>query len=122
MKEVDNEDDLMNILRATERVLVLFYASWCPFCRGFLPIFKEYARKNRRDEFLCVKIDDENNPLWEKYDVEVVPTIVLFEGERVQRRLDGVLGVGLTKDQFKDFLTGSNKADQTESLGRSNLT
>jgi len=118
MKEVDNEDDLMNILRATERVLVLFYASWCPFCRGFLPIFKEYARKNKRDEFLFVKIDDENNRLWEKYDVEVVPTIVLFEGERVQRRLNGVLRVGLTEDQFKDFLVWSNKAGQTGRFGK----
>jgi len=104
MKEVDNEDDLTSILRITEGVFVLFYASWCPFCSRFLPIFEEYARKDRRDKFLRVRIDDENNPLWEKYDVEVVPTIVLFEGERVQRRLDGVLGVGLTEDQFKDFL------------------
>ena len=104
MKEVDNEDDLTSILRITEGVFVLFYASWCPFCIRFLPIFEQYARKDRRDKFLRVRIDDENNPLWEKYDVEVVPTIVLFEGERVQRRLDGVLGVGLTEDQFKDFL------------------
>jgi len=111
MKEVDNEDDLMSILRATERVFVLFYASWCPFCVRFLPIFEEYAQKNRRDEFLRVKIDDENNPLWEKYDVKVVPTVILFKGERMQRRLDGVLNVGLTKDEFKNFLRSSNRAD-----------
>jgi len=104
MKEVDNEDDLTSILRATERVVILFYASWCPFCRRFLPIFRKYARKNGRDEFLRAIIDDENNPLWEKYEVKVVPTVVLFRGEKVQRRLDGVLGVGLTEDQFKDFL------------------
>jgi len=104
MKEVDNEDDLTSILRATERVFVLFYASWCPFCRSFLPIFEEYARKNRRDTFLRVRIDDENNRLWEKYDVKVVPTVILFKGEKVQRRLNGVLRVGLTENQFKDFL------------------
>jgi len=104
MKEVDNEDDLASILRATERVFVLFHASWCPFCRSFLPIFEEYAQKNRRDEFLRLRIDDENNPLWEKYDVKVVPTVILFKGEKVQRRLNGVLRVGLTEDQFKDFL------------------
>jgi len=104
MKEVDNKDDLTSVLRATGRVFVLFYASWCPFCGEFLPIFGKYAQKNRRDEFLRARIDDENNPLWEEYDVKVVPTVILFRGEKVQRRLDGVLGVGLDEDRFKDLL------------------
>jgi len=111
MKEVDNEDDLTSILRAPQRVFVLFYASWCPFCERFLPIFEEYAGKNRGDDFLRVRIDDENNSLWGKYDVKVVPTVILFKGERVQRRLNGVLRAGLTGDQFKDFLRSPNKAD-----------
>jgi len=104
MKEVENNNDLIGILRKTDEVFVLFYASWCPFCQMFLPFFEEYARKNGRDKFLRVKIDDENNPLWEKYNVTVVPTVVFFKGEKVQRRLNGILGVGLTEAQLRDFL------------------
>ncbi len=104
MREVDNEDDLTGILRGSERVFALFYASWCPFCRSFLPIFEEQARRKRYDKFLRVRIDDETNPLWEKYDVKVVPTVILFEGERVLRRLDGALGMGLSEKQLNDFL------------------
>jgi len=104
MREVDNEDDLSDILRGSKKVFVVFYASWCPFCRSFLPIFEKYARVKDCDKFLRVRIDDETNPLWEKYGVEVVPTVLFFKGERVFRRLNGMLGVGLSEKQLKDFL------------------
>jgi thioredoxin 1 len=104
MKEVDNEDDLIRIFKTADNILVLFYASWCPFCRMFLPIFEEHAREKRHDEFLRVRIDDEDNPLGEKYEVAVVPTVILFKAGKVQRRLDGILGAGLTEDQLRNFL------------------
>jgi hypothetical protein len=44
------------------------------------------------------------NPLWEKYDVKVVPTVILFEGEKVLRRLDGAVRLGGSEKQFKDFV------------------
>jgi len=34
----------------------------------------------------------------------VVPTVVLFEDGSVKRRLDGVLGSGLSEEQLGDFL------------------
>jgi len=73
MRQIDNEDDLADILRISQRVVVLFYASLCPFCRRFLPIFEEYSRRFP-DEFLRVRIDDDMNPLWEKYGLMVVPS------------------------------------------------
>jgi len=104
MKEVDNEDDLASIIAgASQRVVILFYASWCPFCRSFLPIFEKYVQ-NFPVQSLRVKIDDEMNPLWEKYEVMVVPTVILFYDGSVQRRLDGVLRSGLSEYQFKHFL------------------
>lgn len=104
MKEVDNEDDLIRIFKTADNILVLFYASWCPFCRIFLPVFEEYAREKRHGEFLRVRIDNEDNPLWEKHEVAVVPTVISFKGGKVQGRLDGILGAGLTEDQLRSFL------------------
>ncbi len=103
-REVDDEDDLAGILRGSEMAFALFYASWCPFCRSFLPIFERYARRRGCDKFLRVSLDDEANPLWEKYGVKVVPTVLVFGTGRVLRRLDGVLGVGLSEKQLKDLL------------------
>jgi len=104
IKEIDSEKDLDRILRINERVIVLFYSFWCPFCRSFLPIFNKYAQKLKDNEFLRVKIDRFVSPIWEKYSVDVVPTVILFHGNKVFQRLNGVSGVGLSEKQFNCFL------------------
>jgi len=104
IKETDNENDLDNVLRGSEKVFVLFYSSWCPFCRSFLPIFNKHAQKRGDEKFLRVKIDRFLNPIWEKYSVNVVPTVILFQRNKVYRRLNGVFGVGLNDKKFNCFL------------------
>jgi len=104
MREIESQNDLMSILKSNGRVFTLFYASWCPFCRTFLPIFEKHAQKSGVIRFLRVKIDDESNPLWEEYEIEVVPTVILFDGGKVTARLDGMLGRGLSEEQLKGFL------------------
>lgn len=104
IKEIDSENDLDHILRENESVFVLFYSSWCPFCRSFLPIFNKSAQNREDKEFLQVKIDRILNPIWEKYSVNVVPTVILFKGNKAHRRLNGVLGVGLNEKEFNCFL------------------
>lgn len=80
--------------RSDEPTLVMFTTSWCPFCRRFKPRFVEVATKS---EMRCamVYIDDWENPLWDEYKVDVVPTLVLFEKGNPVFRRDGVLGRGL---------------------------
>jgi thioredoxin 1 len=76
---------------------VLFTAEWCPFCRQFEPIFQS-AKESSDFKKGVVDLTDEENPLWEVFDVRVVPTIVVFrEGNQVLRK-DGVLGRGLPVD------------------------
>jgi len=104
MIEVDGEEELEGKLKINRRVFALFYASWCPFCGSFLPVFEKYARENNSEEFLQVKIDDEMNPLWEEYNIQIVPAVILFEGERLARRLDGRRGIGLSEEELKIFL------------------
>ena len=82
MTEVYKEDDLAKALRFNERICALFYASWCPFCRSFLPFFDKEVQTNNLVKFLRVKMDDEANPLWGKYDIEVVPTVIFFKAKR----------------------------------------
>jgi thiol-disulfide isomerase/thioredoxin len=99
---VNVEYGLGDILKSKEKVFVLFYGSWCLFSQRFLSIFEKFAKdKNRR----CASIITDDKPsLCEKYSVEVVPTVLLFEKGKVTRRLDGVLGVGLNEKQFKEFV------------------
>ncbi|MEM2914783.1 MAG: thioredoxin family protein, partial [Candidatus Bathyarchaeia archaeon] len=88
MKEIESINDLDNILRNDGRVLALFYVSWCPFCRSFLKVLEKYVEAEGSTKILRVKIDDEDNPIWAEFNIEVVPTIILFNGEKAAARLD----------------------------------
>ncbi len=98
---VDTEQALKGMLKAKERVIALYYASWCPFCVDFLPVFQKCAQSEGLD-FLVVQDDGET--LGDRYAVEVVPTVLFFEKGKVARRLDGTLGVGLNEKQLTKFI------------------
>jgi len=105
MSKLDVEYELENALRNKEKVFVLFYASWCPFSRRFLPVFEKYSEA-RPKSCMRVKIDDKAE-LTEKYSIDVVPTVLVFEKGRVTKRLDGEPSAGLEENQFKKLLTES---------------
>ena len=94
---MDAEDFEQN-LKSKERTFVLFYASWCPFSRAFLPIFQEYVKRNP-NECMSVVVDDKPD-LCDKYLIENYPTVILFKKGKVDKRLDAAPGEGLTKKQF----------------------
>lgn len=104
MIEVNSRKDLDNQFMKEKIVLALFYASWCPFCAHFLPVFDKAAAESKFAIFLHVRIDDYNNPLWEDYSIEAFPTAILLFGGKAQRRLDGKLGERLSLREFNEWL------------------
>jgi thioredoxin 1 len=108
MTEIESINDLNKILRGNGKVLALFYASWCPFCRSFLKVFEKYDGTWGSTKILRVKLDSEDNPIWAEFNIEVVPTVILFNGEKVEARLDGTLGKGLSEEQLKNFFKHKN--------------
>ena len=105
MIEVDNKEDLDNILAKTEKVLVLFYASWCPFCTRFVPAFNAKIKDFKQfSKVIHVLLNDYDSPLWDDYDIEAVPTIIFFESRKVSSRLDGRSGIGLNEKQLNVWL------------------
>jgi thioredoxin 1 len=109
MIELSEEAALRKELNANKKVVTLFYASWCPFCRSFLSVFAKHAEQDKTGLFLRVKIDEDENPMWETYSIAAVPSVILFENGKLSRRLDCELGAGLTERQFSKWL-GTNKA------------
>jgi thioredoxin-like negative regulator of GroEL len=103
MSRIDIEYGLEDVLKSKDRAVVLFYASWCPFSQKFLPIFDKYS-KGKEQSCLRVKIDDKAS-LCEKYSIDVVPTVILFENGKVSKRLDGVPGMGLKEKHLMDLPT-----------------
>ena len=103
MSKVNVESSLDEALKAKSKAVVLFYASWCPFSQRFLPTFEKYS-KSRPESCLRIVTDDKPR-LCEKYEVDVVPTVLIFEKGKVKKRLDGGAGIGLSEKQLLEFVS-----------------
>ncbi|HEY3355169.1 MAG TPA: thioredoxin family protein [Polyangia bacterium] len=87
------------------RVMALFHATWCPYCRTFAPVFRQAAAPAGYAP-LEIVIDDDDDPLWERYAIQLVPTVLFFEEGKVIQRLDGRPGVGLTEPLLRQAIAG----------------
>jgi thioredoxin-like negative regulator of GroEL len=81
--------------------VVLFAAEWCPFCRKFSPVFNSSLAQKKMPTVLA-DLSDYENPLWETFDVQVVPTVMVFSEGGLAYRMDGGLGEGLPDNAMKE--------------------
>ena len=81
-------------------VLVDFWAEWCGPCRMIAPTIEELADEYK-DKVKFGKIDtDKNRDVPVKFDIQAIPTIILFNKGQIAHKF-----VGLTsKDDFKTEL------------------
>ncbi len=105
MDQANVDSDFEEALKSNQKFFALFYASWCPFSRRFLPI---YQRCTKGSPVPCIRIMiDDREDLCEKYDVNYYPTVLLFENGKVVKRLDAAPHEGLDEKQLKTLLGGS---------------
>jgi thioredoxin 1 len=98
---VQSPEELEAAIKSRDRLMVLFYASWCPFSQAFLPTYRKHAAAG--DPCYVRILVDDGDALTEKYSIEVYPTVLYFEKGKVVKRLDGAFHRGLTKSQLEDF-------------------
>ena len=79
------------INNTAEPVLVDFYATWCGPCKMMHPIL-ENVKARVGNKARIVKIDvDEQQALAMKYQIQAVPTLMLFKGGKQVWRQSGVV-------------------------------
>lgn len=85
LKHVDNNNFKNEVLENKKVVLVDFFASWCGPCNMLSPVLEKIS--NSRAEFDIAKVNiDENQELAIKYNVEVIPTMIVFkDGKPVEK-------------------------------------
>ncbi len=85
LKHIDSKDFENEVINKDKLVVVDFFATWCGPCKMLAPVLENVA--NSRADFDIVKVDiDESEDLAIKYEIQVVPTLVIFkEGKEVSR-------------------------------------
>ena len=102
MQTIVNPLSLKEHLPQGKETVVLFVLSTCPFCKSFRPRFEAFAARGAATrEHLTVVLDDFGNPLWDAHGIDVVPTVIVFEGGAAKARRDGRPGVGLTEKDLE---------------------
>jgi thioredoxin 1 len=95
------------LLSSEERALVMFYADWCPFCHRFKPIFESATITKSGDngyKFYESKVNDDENPLWDRFSINAVPTLLAFDKGKIVSRRDAKMGVGLSGSDLDSLL------------------
>lgn len=77
------------VLDSDKPVVVDFWAPWCGPCRMVAPVMEELAEKHA-SSIKVVKINvDENQNLAAQFNVMSIPTVGLFEGGQMTKRVIG---------------------------------
>ena len=79
-----------SIINDTKPVLIDFHALWCGPCKVQSPILKEVASE-LGDRVRVIKIDvDQNQELASRYQIQGVPTLMVFKDGAIKYRQSGV--------------------------------
>lgn len=93
------------IIQSDKPVLVDFFAEWCGPCKTMAPILKD-VKAEIGDSATIIKVDVDKSPQAAyKYQVQGVPTLILFKNGKPLWRQSGVVPKAGLIGVIKKFTT-----------------
>lgn len=94
---VTDETFRQQVLKSKKPVLVDFWAAWCGPCHQIAPYISDVA-KNHGSKMKVAKLDiDANQRMARRYNVQSIPTMIVFENGQEAARITGANPVALRK-------------------------
>ena len=88
LKHITEKSFEKEILNSEKVILVDFFATWCGPCSMLSPVLEKIS--NSRADFDIAKVDiDEETNLTLKYNIEAVPTMLIFKAGKVVDKIEG---------------------------------
>ena len=89
-------------------IVVDFWAEWCGPCKQIAPVLEDIAEEHR-DHITIAKLNvDENPDIAMKFSVMSIPTLLVFDGGEVSKRLVGAKSKGALLQELDEFLATSH--------------
>ena len=105
MEMINDTNFETEVLKADKPVLVDFFATWCGPCRQMLPLVTELSEE-MSDTVKIAKLDvDEAPNTAEKYEIQSIPTMILFKNGQVKAMHNGAS----TKAELQSWILNNLK-------------
>ncbi|MBP6335916.1 MAG: thioredoxin [Bacteroidia bacterium] len=92
------------IINGDKPVLVDFSAEWCGPCKMMSPILEDLS-KRIGDNATILKVDVDRNPeAAQFYNVQGVPTLIIFKKGEIKWRQSGVVQAGDLEKLIKQYV------------------
>lgn len=89
IEEVTDSNFQAQVLESDTPVLVDFWAPWCGPCRIVAPVLEQIADE-RGEDLKIVKLNvDDNQQTAASFEVLSIPTLILFKGGQVAKKVIG---------------------------------
>ncbi|HRH02530.1 MAG TPA: thioredoxin [Bacteroidia bacterium] len=96
-----------DLINSDVPTLVDFYAEWCGPCKQMKPIL-ESVKNTVKDQARILKIDVDKNPqLAASFNIQGVPTLLLFKSGEVKWRQSGVVSSQQLNSTLAKFIANA---------------